>query len=224
MTLEFLIGIALIAVAILFNATFFALGQRFEYPDILRQPTGDILHKFHAGGVGLVRLWYLFMISALLLMPVVLLVAYVFSASQPTLALVSALIGVIAAFVQAMGLIRWSFLVPVLSRRYHDPATSATARESIEGTFEAFHTFMGVAIGEHLGYLFTATWTALVSIMMFQSPDFGALLGALGLVAAVGIFVGLFEAGGFKPAGAINAIAYLVWSLWLIAAGIALIV
>ena len=39
----------------------------------------------------------------------------------------------------------------------------------------------------------------------------------------LGILVGLFEEAGFKPAGVINAISYILWSLWLIAFGIALL-
>lgn len=35
--------------------------------------------------------------------------------------------------------------------------------------------------------------------------------------------MGVFEETGFKPAGAINAISYILWSLWLIALGIVLL-
>jgi hypothetical membrane protein len=30
--------------------------------------------------------------------------------------------------------------------------------------FESFHTYLGVAIGECLGYLFTGAWTVLVAV------------------------------------------------------------
>ena len=45
----------------------------------------------------------------------------------------------------------------------------------------------------------------------------------LGILEAVGIMTGLLEPAGWKPAGAINAISYIVWSLWLIVAGVILI-
>jgi hypothetical protein len=35
--------------------------------------------------------------------------------------------------------------------------------------------------------------------------------------------MGVFEETGFKAAGAINAISYILWSIWLIALGIALL-
>lgn len=78
-----------------------------------------------------------------------------------------------------------------------------------------------MAIGEHLGYLFTGLWTILVALAMARSPLFPAWLGWAGLIPAAGILVGLLEEAGFKAAGAINAISYILWSIWLIAVGVA---
>jgi hypothetical protein len=49
------------------------------------------------------------------------------------------------------------------------------------------------------------------------------LLGWVGILPAIGVFIGVFEETGFKPAGAINAISYLLWSVWMIAFGVALL-
>lgn len=78
-----------------------------------------------------------------------------------------------------------------------------------------------MAIGEHLGYLFTGLWTILIALGMARSPLFPAWLGYVGLIPAAGILVGLLEEAGFKAAGAINAISYILWSIWLIAVGVA---
>jgi hypothetical protein len=58
---------------------------------------------------------------------------------------------------------------------------------------------------------------------MTHCPLFPAWLGWVGLIPALGIFIGLFEEVGFKPAGAINAISYILWSVWLIVAGLVLL-
>ena len=47
---ESLTGIVMIGVPILFNVGFAMLAQRFDYPDILRQPTHEVLERFRAGG------------------------------------------------------------------------------------------------------------------------------------------------------------------------------
>ena len=77
-----------------------------------------------------------------------------------------------------------------------------------------------MAIGEHLGYLCTSVWTALVALAITQSSQFNQWLGLIGFVPAIGIFIGLFEETGFKPAAAINAISYIIWSVWLITVGV----
>ena len=90
-------------------------------------------------------------------------------------------------------------------------------------TFVAFHRYAGVAVGEHLGYLFTSTWTVLLCIAVVQTGIVNPLIGWLGIIPAIGVLAGVFEETGFKAAGAANAIGYILWSLWLVAFGIALL-
>jgi len=222
-TLFRLTGLILIAVPVAFNLLFLALGRSFEYPDILRQPVDTVLRRFRDGGSRLISLWYAFSLTAILFVPLALLVAAAFP-GQPALAQASAVVGALAGVVQALGLLRWPFLVPVLARAYADPAASPAKREAVATVFEAFHTYAGVAIGEHLGYFFTAGWSILVSAILMQSAMFNPLIGVLGIVSAVGILAGTLEPAGWKPAAAINAISYLVWSLWLVAVGVGMIV
>jgi len=89
--------------------------------------------------------------------------------------------------------------------------------------FQAIHRYAGVAIGEHLGYIFTSLWTILIARGMLSSPLFPTWLAWVGLLPAAGIFFGLFEEVDFKPAGAINAMSYVVWSIWLVSSGIVLL-
>ena len=46
MSEQSLTGIALIVVPMLFNAGIALLGQRFDYPDVLRRPTHEVLSAF----------------------------------------------------------------------------------------------------------------------------------------------------------------------------------
>jgi hypothetical protein len=220
-TSYFLTALALIGLPLAFNGVFFALGRSFSYPDILRQPTAHILTRFAAGGRRLVVLWYVFALTAILTIPMTLLMAGLFG-NHP-LAVPSAILGVLSGLVQAMGLLRWPLLVPMLAARYGAPDTSPEGREAITVVFEAFHQYVGVGVGEHLGYILTAAWTLSVAVMMWPVAGLGAVMGVLGIVSAVGILAGLAEPFGWKPAGAMNAISYLVWSAWLMLAGVALL-
>jgi hypothetical protein len=87
----------------------------------------------------------------------------------------------------------------------------------------AFHRYAGVAIGEHLGYLFTSAWTVLLCIAVVQTGIVNPLIGWLGIIPAIGVSAGVFEEAGFKAAGAVNAISYILWSLWLVVFGFALL-
>jgi hypothetical protein len=57
---------------------------------------------------------------------------------------------------------------------------------------------------------------------MLTTSPFRPWLGWLGLLAAAGILVGMLEPAGLAVAGTINALSYLLWSLWLIATGVVL--
>jgi len=223
MNLTQITGSLLILLPIAFNVLFLLLQRTFEYPDILRKPTDHILSRFNAGGKQLILIWYSFALTGLLFVPTAVLVHQVFAGNDLPYLVVATTIGVLAGLVQFLGLIRWTFLVPYLAETYLEPNSSQASRDSIAIVFQAFHRYAGVAIGEHLGYLCTSIWTALIALAITQSPPFNAWLGWAGLIPALGIFIGLFEESGFKAAGAINAISYILWSIWLIAVGAALL-
>jgi len=218
-----LTGLMLILVPVAFNATFFLLQKAFSYPDILRQPTEQILQRFHAGGPTLRRLWYAFMASALLFTPVPILVHQLFQNTAPWYLVVGTSFGVLAGVFQTFGLIRWPFVVPYLADVFSDPSSSQATRDSAAVTFQAFHRYAGVAIGEHLGYLFTGLWTLLLCAAILQTGQVSTLFGWLGLLPALGILAGVFEEAGWKAAGVVNAISYILWSIWLIALGFAVL-
>lgn len=223
MSVRIATAVLLILVPIAFNLLFFLLQRRFEYPDILRKPTGYILERFQAGGRGLVALWYEFAFTALLFIPVAVLLPRILGHENPAWFGLTAAFGVLAGLVQLLGLLRWSFLVPNLAKSYTAPGATQASREATEVVFQAFHSYLGVAVGEHLGYFFTSAWTALVAYWLALNTAL-PWFGWLGLIPAVGIFLGVFESAGWKPAGAINAIAYILWSLWLIALGVILLI
>jgi hypothetical protein len=222
-------GILLIALPIAFNGAFAALAATFDYPDILRRPTDEVLARFREGGDGLVLLWWAFAMTAAVLAPVAVLLASALQGANETLLVVGATTGVLAALVQLLGLIRWPFLVPYLARVAADPGTSPARREAVDVVFQAFNRYLGVAVGEHLGYLLSGTWSILVGLALTQASVAPGWLGIVGVIIGALLalcsleFVGRFEPAGWKLAGALTPIAYIAWSLWLIATGVALL-
>jgi hypothetical protein len=231
-TTEVVTAILLIAVPIAFNLAFFELGRAFDYPNILRKEPDEILRRFAAGGSGLILRWEALLASALLMLPLAALLAVALGAS-PALSVLSVVVGVVAALVQGLGLVRWPFAVPELARRYvaapEGPEGDAT-RRTIEVVFATLHRLLGVGIGEHLGYLFTGLWTLLVAGSIVSTTVLPAWLGGIGIVIGVALligtleFVGPNERDGWKLPGTIVPIAYIAWSVWLIALGVFLLI
>jgi len=232
MTAELTTAILLIAVPLAFNLAFFELGRAFDYPNILRKEPDEILRRFAAGGSGLILRWEALLISALLMLPLAAMLAVVLGAS-PVLSVLSVVVGGVAAVAQGLGLVRWPFAVPELARRYvaaPDGPDGDATRRTVEVVFATLHRLLGVGIGEHLGYLFTGLWTVLVAASILSTAVLPVWLGILGLPVAIGLligtleFVGPHEPGGWPPAGTIVPIAYIAWSIWLIALGLFLLI
>ena len=227
--MTFAASLLLIALPIAFNAAFALLAVKFDYPDILRRPTVEVLERFRQGGSALVLLWWAFAMTAVLLAPLAVLVAGALAGADPTLLGMGATVGVLAAVVQFLGLIRWPFLVPYLARAIAEPDATPARREAIDVVFQAFNRYLGVAVGEHLGYLLTGTWSILVGIAITQGTVVPPWLGIVGIVVGALLalcsleFVGPFERSGWRVAAALTPATYILWSLWLVGTGVALL-
>jgi hypothetical protein len=100
---------------------------------------------------------------------------------------------------------------------------------AVQVTFQTLNRYLGVAVGEHLGYLLTGVWTTLAGVALVQSEVLHPLFGIVGLVLAplfvLGSleFVGGFEPRGWRLAGTVVPLAHIGWSVWLLALGIGLL-
>lgn len=226
-------GLGLITLGVGLNIPFAILGVTFGYPDILRQPTAEVLTRFQAGGAPLIATWYAFMAAALLLVPVAVLVHDALAPAdgrRGSVALrLATLAGIFAGIVQALGLIRWVFAVPGLARTFCDPATSEAARAAAVVAFESLHQFAGVALGEHLGQLGTVAWAGLLVVELGLRPGAGRWQAWLGGSAAALIAVGLVEGFAtviaFDPGvlGLATPVGYVGLSVWMVAVGVSFI-
>jgi hypothetical protein len=223
-TLQVVIGVLLIVSGLGLIAPFELLRRTFEYPDILRQPTGEILRKYHAGGNRLTIYWLLFAMSAVLIFFVVPLLHEVISRTAGAQGIwylgVASLFGVLAGLFNLLGLVRWVFLVRMLADKYVQTDTSEARREAIEAVFEAFHTYLGVTVGEFLGFSALSIWGILSALALMQAGLIDPILAVPGMIVSAGIILGDLEFAGWKPAGAIVAISSALFAVWLIAVGV----
>ncbi len=217
------IGWLLIAGAVGVLIPYTILTIIFEYPTILRQDTSIILTKFHEGGSKLIWTWFAFAITGIPLIPAYIMIGQKFENKAPLIRMATT-IGLIGLIVQMIGLLRWTFVVPVLADTFvyaTDEATKAAAIVS----FKTIHQFGGVILGEHLGQLFTIAWTVMLSISFGKLKlmpkwvnGLGISSAAIYLLAQAELFATVIK--GFPVWELAGFIGSTLWLVWLIIIGI----
>jgi Domain of unknown function (DUF4386) len=208
----------LILAALLANVAFTALGSVFNYPDVLDEPAGEVLAAFR-DDEGAVRGWFAVLaLSAALLAPVAIGVGRLSTARAMRIAVP---VGIAAAAVQVVGLLRWPILVPGFASdaASTDPGVAASGRDA----FTTASDILGTAVGETLGYLLTATWTALVIVALGRRYA-GRWFQVLGAASAALVVCGVLSPLGLPVIDTANFFGYVLWSLWLIAFAVVILV
>ncbi|WP_309640831.1 DUF4386 domain-containing protein [Flavobacterium sp.] len=217
------IGILLIVSSIALLIPYSILTIIFDYPNILRQDTAMVLQQFHEGGNTLIATWFAFAMTGIPLVPAYILIVQQFE-KKTTIIRTATTIGVIGLIVQMIGLLRWTFVVPVLADTFvnaTDPATKAAAVVA----FKTIHQFAGVLLGEHLGQLFTIAWTLMLSYSLAKLQFvpksmawFGYITSAIYLCAQAELFATVVP--GFPVWEMAGFIGSTLWLIWLIILGI----
>jgi hypothetical protein len=99
----------LILAAVLANVGFSALGSIFNYPDVLNEPAGEVLTAFRDNQNAVSGWFSVLALSAALLAPIAIGVGRLSSMGAMRIAVP---VGIAAAAVQVVGLMRWPILVP----------------------------------------------------------------------------------------------------------------
>ncbi|MHA8091134.1 DUF4386 domain-containing protein [Aquirufa regiilacus] len=216
------IGILLILGALGVLIPYTILTITFDYPSILREDPGIILTKFHHGGNTLIWTWFSFAFLGLPLLEAVVLIGQLYKDKFYFIRWATTL-GVIGILVQFIGLLRWTFVVPVLANNF--VTGSEMAKEANKVAFQVIHQYGGVILGEHIGQLFTILWTVMISSAFMQLKLFPKWVSWLGFIssfiyllaqaelfATVILDFPVFELAGF--------IGSTLWIVWLLIVGI----
>ncbi|MBK9734346.1 MAG: DUF4386 domain-containing protein [Saprospiraceae bacterium] len=217
------IGILLIGGATALLIPYTMLTISFEYPDILRQDTGTVLTKFYQGGNSLIWTWFAFAITGIPLIPAYIMIGQKFENKAPLVRMATT-IGVIGLIVQMIGLLRWTFVVPVLADTFVHAADEATKAAAIV-SFKTIHQFGGVILGEHLGQLFTIAWTVMMTISFAKLKLMPKWVNTLGIISSVIYLMAQAElfATVMKNFAVWNMAGFIgstLWLIWLIVVGI----
>jgi hypothetical protein len=217
-------GVLFILGAALVNIPYTALIANFDYPDILRQPAGEVLAAFEQGGSSLILTWLAFAWSGLPILLAMLLLPKALGGEKSTLLRLATTFGVIGAAAQMIGLLRWVFVVPGLAQAYTAPQAGEITKEATVQIFQAFHQFGGVLLGEHIGQVFTILWMVMVCAEILRLGVPARWVGWLGLVSAGIYFLGQGELlatvmPGFPVVGPAGLVGSLLWLAWMAVLG-----
>ena len=124
-----LAAVLMVIAVVLANVAFLGLGSVFNYPDILQESASAILAEFREDQGTIITLFVVLAISAALLAPIAVLVGRL---APNELGRWSIGVGIAAAVVQVIGLLRWPLIVPFLADRrtptHSKPSTLRSAR------------------------------------------------------------------------------------------------
>ena len=215
------IGNLLILAGIALFIPYSILSATFEYPVILRQDVGVILTKFHAGGNSLIWTWWAFAMVGLPLLPAYVLIGQKLE-NKLSFVRWATYIGVISLIVQMLGLLRWTFVVPILADNYL--TGNDMTKEAAKMAFQVIHQYGGVVLGEHVGQLFTIIWTVMIcyafdklQLMPKWLTRFGYSASAIYLLAQTDLFATVMP--GFPVVDLAGFIGSTLWLVWLIVLG-----
>ena len=143
---------------------------------------------------------------------------------KTSLARLATTLGVIGLIVQMIGLLRWTFVVPVLADAFVNSANETTKSAAVIA-FKTIHQFGGVILGEHLGQLFTISWTVMISIALQRAKAiknwmvyFAYVTSGIYLLAQAELFTTVISS--FPVWDLAGFIGSTLWLIWLVMLGI----
>ncbi|MFN8399575.1 MAG: DUF4386 domain-containing protein [Anaerolineales bacterium] len=223
-----LTGLFFIVGAVLVNIPYTLLIMNFDYPDVLRLPTAEILTKFQAGGNALIYTWLAFAWVGLPMLFGAIMLKRVLADEQAPFLETATTLGVIGFIVQVVGLLRWVFVVPVLARLYTDPTTDSATQAAVAAVFTAVHQYGGVILGEHMGQLLIILWMCMISGIVYKSKIFSKWVAILGWVASAIYLLAQTELLAtaiptFPVVDWAGLVGSLLWLVWMIVMGVYLV-
>lgn len=212
-------GISLIVATGLFVGVFGYLGARFDYPDVLERPAGEVLPALLALGSTGRAVWLLYALIPLLLIPTALAVRDTSRAQAPQLGQRALWLAVLAAAAMMAGLIRWSTLQWWLAESW--PTAAPAAREVIAHRFNVANLYLGNVVGEFLGELFLNGFFLMAALALARRSRSRWLVFAGTSVSALGWLAMLRNVTPLVST--LAAVNNAVLPLWMLVLGVVLL-
>lgn len=198
----------------------------FGYPGIGDQPGGEILAAFVENQATIMTAFYVLTLAELARAVISVGLHQVLSSGRDAWLLGAVtLFGVLAGVLRMLDYVLWPFLVPRLAESYSGPGATEATRESSEVLMRALFSYLGDGLGGNLGILLIILWISGLSALMIRSPLFPGWISVSGFVVAALYVINYIEFLGSTTGliGTLGTVAQVLVSLWVVAAGIGLL-
>lgn len=191
----------------------------FDFPDILRRPMEETLGLFYKNRSYTVPAYYLFTLSGISFMLMVLLLFKTLNFQKSTTGFLAVVFGVLFGLTSSLGFIRWPFLMAHFGELLQNQSTGIS-KETLKLVYDSFHTYAGVSVGENFAFWFEFLWMFLFSrSLLYKLQVFPKYLSYIGQLLGVGMLIYALEqfGGVFSVLGPLNMIVHTAQLGWLVA-------
>jgi len=201
----------MIAQVLVSVVAFLTLMAVFQFPDILRENSSVRLALFVKNQDVIIPTYYLLALTGIMNAMIASLIFHLFEKKSAIMVL-ALVFGVLTGVFQAIGFIRWSFLIPYLTSLQE---SSSELIPILEG---AFNAYAGMAIGENLGFVMQGLWTLCLSIAFLQNNYVSKSLSNYGISIGVLTVLMAFETfgGSLSILGELTNPVESAWYIWLV--------
>lgn len=191
------------------------------------QPANIAFPLFRQQSVVILLSYYVIALSGLLLIGAVLALHRVLVGREVLAMTIATVGGVLGGLMQAIGDLRWPFLLSPLATLYFDPNSNQASRSTIAAIFQTVDQFAGVELSEHLYYLFIGVWSLIVGWYLLRSLRSSRWLAWLGIISGCGLLISSIEQFDWPVIGSVLLIVVVLsrvlWSIWLLALAVSLL-
>ena len=175
------------------------------------------LGLFHSKRAFTVPAYYLFTLTGISFMTIVLLLFKTLKFQDSTPGFLAVVFGVLFGLTSSLGFVRWPFLMQHLGALV--ATTDLEQIETIRIIYDSFHIYAGVSVGENFAFWFEFLWMFLFSTSLLARPDiFPKYMARIGQGLGIGMLVYSMEqfGGMFSTLGPLNMIVHTAQLGWLL--------
>ncbi len=214
-------GLLLVASALLSILGYAILAPAFDWPAVLDEPGVTALDKYVDAEAAIRTGFYVMALASLVLVPAAFGLQAAVSRDRAAARAVTAF-GVLAAFAQMLGWLRWVVAVPMQADAWVAARGDETARTAVATAYDTLNAYAGGTLGEHLGWLLQGIWAVGVFVLALRATGIPRWVSVIGLVLSAiwAALVPFATAVGDDTLETLGLNVYTAWYVWLLVLGV----